>query len=128
VGEEKTVQRPLWKRLAAAATVLALAGPLWASEMQMKKKEDPQAGEQQKQEEAKKKPPMTKPGCPTDPNASFNTLEDMFSGQVSLELLAAETPAQPDQQAQPTAAVLAPVIQWRAIEPEKEKEPEKKSD
>ena len=38
----------MWMRLAAPAIVLALASPVWASEMQMKEKKDPKA-EQQKQ-------------------------------------------------------------------------------
>jgi len=109
-------------RLAAAVTALALAAPVWATEIQMKKRDDPKqqaAPAAKPSEEAKqkddadetKKKPATKPGCPTDD--AFNTLEDLF-GLVGPALPLATPPAQADA-TQAAVTAQAPTIEWRDV-------------
>jgi hypothetical protein len=122
-------------RLAASAIVLALAFPVWASEMQMKEKKDPKA-EQQKQDapQPKKQDPAKdatkqdaekkKKNCPIDV-MSFNTLEDMFGFAGTVDALTLHQQQQAEQAK--TQAVegktAAAAVEWRTVA-----EPEKKGD
>jgi len=119
-------KRPMWMRLAAPAIVLALASPVWASEIEMKEKKDPKA-EQQKQESSKdaeqkdatQKDVKKKKNCPIDV-MSFNTLEDMYGFTGTVDSLM--TPPQTQKAAQAKVQVAAegapavPAVEWRAVE------------
>ena len=128
-------KRPMWMRLAVLAIVLALASPVWASEVQMKEKKDPKA-EQQKEgapqpkkqdsaEDAKKQDAeKKKKNCPIDV-MSFNTLEDMYGFVGTVDALTLQQKQQAEQAkiqaVEGTTA--APAVQWRAVE-----EPKKTDD
>ena len=119
-------KRPMWMRLAAPAIVLALASPVWASEIQMKEKKDPKA-EQQKQESSKdaeqkdatQKDVKKKKNCPIDV-MSFNTLEDMYGFTGTVDSLMTLPQTQKAEQAKVQVAAegapAVPSVQWRAVE------------
>ena len=120
-------KRPMWMRLAAPAIVLALASPVWATEIEMKEKKDPKA-EQQKQgapqqkkqdpaEDAKQQAAKKKKNCPIDV-MSFNTLEDMYGFVGTVDSLTLQRTQQAEQakiQA-PAGTTAAQEVQWRAVE------------
>ena len=122
------LERSTRMRLAAAATALALAAPVWATEIQMKKRDDPkqaqsasgQPAQDTKQDPDKKDGDEAKPkkNCPTD-NA-FNTLEDLF-GAVGSGNPLATLPLQADPTqaavASPASAEVPAVIEWRDVVP-----------
>jgi len=117
------LERSTRMRLAAAVTALTLAAPVWATEIQMKKRDDPKQqsapaakpSEESKQkaegDETKKKP-QTKPGCPTDD--AFNTLEDLF-GLVGPAPALAAAPSDQAGATDATLAAQAPTIEWRDV-------------
>ena len=120
-------------RFAVAATVLALAAPVWATEIQMKKKEDPKAQKAAKAEEQKageSSQAGDKKNCPEN---KFNTLEDLFGAAGPLDPvtgLPTLPAAQPQLAASPQAAAqasqakgpvaaaqpAAPAVEWRAVQ------------
>jgi len=125
----------MWMRLAAPAIVLALASPVWATEIEMKEKKDPKAEQQKqgapqqkkqdptedaKQQDAKKK----KKNCPIDV-MSFNTLEDMYGFVGTVDSLTLQQTQQADHAMKQAAAgtPAAQEVQWRTVE-----EPEKTDD
>jgi len=109
-------KRPTFMRFAAAATVLALAAPVWATEIQMKKKEDPKQSEDGKL--------VKKKNCPID--TGFNTLEDLFGLVGPIDPLALQS--LPQQQAAQVALPAAgqppatPAVEWRDVSPANEAE------
>ena len=121
-------KRPMWMRLAAPAIVLALASPVWATEIEMKEKKDPKA-EQQKQgapqqqtkqdpaKDADKQVPKKKKNCPIDV-MSFNTLEDMYGFQGTVDPLTLQQTQQAQQaKAQAAAGTTAALaVEWRTVE------------
>jgi hypothetical protein len=127
-------KRPMWMRLAAPAIVLALASPVWATEIQMKEKKDPKAEQQQqgapqtnKQDPAKdaeQQAAKKKKNCPIDV-MSFNTLEDMYGFVGTVDSLTLQQTQQAEQAKMQAAAgtTAAQEVQWRAVE-----EPEQKND
>ena len=129
------LKRPMWMRVAAVAIVLAVASPVWASEMQMREKKDPKAEEQKKQDASKKdaegKEAKPKKNCPND-IMSFNTLEDMygFLGTVdSLTLRQTQQAEQANAQAADGTTATQEVL-WRTVEKPQadEKKKEQKAD
>ena len=128
-------KRSMWMRLAAPAIVLALASPVWATEIQMKEKKDPKAEQQQQQgaPQPNKQDPATdaeqqaakkKKNCPIDV-MSFNTLEDMYGFVGTVDSLTLQQTQQAEQARIQAAAgtTAAQEVQWRAVE-----EPEQKND
>lgn len=120
--------RPNWKRLAAAAVVLTLAVPVWATEIEMKKKEEPKDAKQAAEPkdaaaavpgQAKAegdRPPMQKKPCPID-NSGFNTLEDMFGFLGAVDKLALQETQAAEQAEKQAEAGSAPTqgIEWRSV-------------
>jgi len=126
-------------RFAVAATILALAAPIWATEIQMKKKEDPKKAQKAAEDEKAKaaESSSTQAGKKNCPENEFNTLEDLFGAAGPLDpatglptlpaaQVAAATPAAPGAaqakatpQAQAVAAAKpapAPAVEWRAVQ------------
>ena len=130
-------KRPMWMRLAAPAIVLALACPVWASEIEMKEKKDPKAEEQKqgapqrtKQDPAKdagKQETKKKKNCPVDV-MSFNTLEDMYGFMGTVDSLTLQQTQQAElakaKAAEGTAA--AQEVQWRTVEESEKTDPKAK--
>jgi len=124
----------MWKRLAAPAIILALASPVWATESQMKKKEDPEAAQKQgapqqqkKQDPAKAAEPQKKKNCPIDV-MSFNTLEDMYGFMGTVDPLTLQQKQQAEQaklQAS-TGKAATPAVEWRAVEKSEKKDDDAK--
>jgi hypothetical protein len=127
------LERSIRMRLAAAATALALAAPVWGTEIQVDKKKDPKetAGAQSSENkpnpagegepatnEAKKK----KKNCPID--NTFNTLEDLFGlvGPANPPA-AASSQAGAEASAQ-TASAQPAAIEWRDVRPADEARPQ----
>ena len=113
------LKRPMWMRLAAPAIVLALACPVWATEIEMKEKKDPKA-EEQKQDPAKddaKQETKKKKNCPIDV-MSFNTLEDMYGFMGTVDSLTLQQTQQAEVAKTQAAAGEAPAqaVEWRAVE------------
>lgn len=115
--------RSMWKRLAAAATVLALAAaPVWASELQLKKKEAPKTKQEQgaqqkdgeKQDTSEPADEKKKKNCPID-KLTFSTMEDIygFLGTIDELALPKEQPAEVAEK--PTGGESAGTrkVEWR---------------
>lgn len=132
-------KRPMWMRLAALAIVLALASPVWASEMQMRKKEDPKAEQKQDASEQKTQDPakgaeqkkVVKDNCSID-IMSFNTLEDMYGFLGTVDSLTLQQKQQAEQAKLQAAAnsTATQGVEWRTVEqPQAKKDgAEKKQD
>jgi hypothetical protein len=138
LDEEETVDqgsRSIWKRLAAAATVLALAAaPVWASDLQLKKKEDPKANQEQgaKPKDGEKKDASEpadkkkKKNCPID-NSTFNTLEDMYGFLGTVDELALPKVQPAEVAEKPTGGESAGTqrIEWREADKSEDKSEDK---
>jgi hypothetical protein len=121
------LKRPMWMRLAAPAIVLALASPVWATEIEMKEKKDPKAEEQKqgtpqqkKQDPAKdagKQEPKKKKNCPIDV-MSFNTLEDMYGFVGTVDSLTLQQKQQAELAKTQAAAgtPAAQAVEWRTVD------------
>jgi len=119
------LERSTTLRFAAVATALVLAAPVWATEIQMKKKEDPKAQKQStaQQEQKQSESRSAKKNCPEN---SFNTLEDLFAAGGSIDPVTGlpvlpATQAVLATQATPAAAPAlaqsaAPAVEWRAVD------------
>jgi hypothetical protein len=120
--QEGIVQnRSMWMRFAVLAVVLAVAAPVWATEIQMREKKDPKA--EQKQDPAKdaekkddKDLKKTQP-CPLD-NMTFNTLEDMYGFLGTVDALTLQQTQQAEQAKLPVAegAATPQEVEWRAVQ------------
>jgi len=118
----------MWIRLAAPAIVLALASPVWATETEMKKKEDPKAEQKEGVPQQKKQDPAKdseqqqakKKNCPVD-IMSFNTLEDMYGFVGPVDPLALQQKQQAEQVKPQTAAGTTATqgVEWRTVEESK---------
>ena len=136
------LKRPMWMRLAAPAIVLALASPVWATETEMKKKEDPKAEQkegvpqqQTKQDPAKdaaQQDAKKKKNCPIDV-MSFNTLEDMYGFVGTVDSLTLQQEQQAEQAKTQTVAGATATqgVEWRTVDKSEktdEKAEEKKAE
>jgi hypothetical protein len=129
-------------RLAAAAFVLALASPVWASEGQIKRRVPPKSEQKQGAPQQKKQDPAAeknadsattedqaqkkKKNCPTD-MMSFNTLEDMYGFVGEVDSLTAQDERQVEQATASAKTETAAVqdVQWRTVEESEEKDIDK---
>ena len=129
-------KRSTAKRFAVAATVLALAAPVWATEIEMKKKEDPKKAQKAAEADKQKagETSSSQPNKKNCPENQFNTLEDLFGavGPLTLQPVPATTAQQAKAAPAATAAAAkpaAPAVEWRAVQaPDKTAKPKPESE